>query len=141
LAGFFGSSHDAQISFRCGRRYSHIVVPRFVSSRRRAGGAADRSREGRARQNFNNDWSGLDALPGIKWAPLPPQSLQNCLPDGGCFARQGAARYGDHGMNVIASGARTFVTNIYFRSTARALGETNVLDALKQAGFAPELAR
>jgi hypothetical protein len=23
-------------------------------------------------KNFNTDWSGLDALPGIKWAPLPP---------------------------------------------------------------------
>jgi hypothetical protein len=92
-------------------------------------------------KNFNTDWGGLDALPGIKWAPLPPTSLQNCLPDGGCFARQGVARFGDHGLNVIASGARTFVTNIYFRSTARAMGETNVLDALKQAGFAPELAR
>jgi hypothetical protein len=92
-------------------------------------------------KNFNTDWSGLDALPGIKWAPLPPQSLQNCLPDGGCYARQGAAKFGDHNLNVIASGARTFVTNIYFRSTARAMGETNVLDALKQAGFAPELAR
>jgi hypothetical protein len=68
-------------------------------------------------------------------------SLQNCLPDGGCFARQGVAKFGDHSLSVIASGARTIVTNIYFRSTARAMGETNVLDALKQAGFAPELAR
>ena len=32
-------------------------------------------------KNFNTDWSGLDALPGIKWAPLPQTSLQNCLPD------------------------------------------------------------
>ena len=92
-------------------------------------------------KNFNTDWSGLDALPGIKWAPLPPTSLQNCLPDGGCFARQGVAKYGDHSLTVIASGARTFVTNIYFRSTARTIGETTVLDALKQAGFASELAR
>jgi hypothetical protein len=92
-------------------------------------------------KNFNTDWSGLDALSGIKWVPLPPTSLQNCLPDGGCFARQGAAKFGDHSLTVIASGARTFVTNIYFRSTARAMGETNVLDALKQAGFASELAR
>src|SRR5215510_1531605 len=87
------------------------------------------------------NWSGLEALPGIKWAPLPQTSLQNCLPDGGCFARQGVAKFGDHSFTVIASGARTFVTNIYFRSNARAMGETNVLDALKQAGFAPELAR
>ena len=27
-------------------------------------------------KNFITDWSGLDALPGIKWAPLPPTSLQ-----------------------------------------------------------------
>lgn len=80
-------------------------------------------------------------LPGIKWAAPLPASLQNCLPDGGCFARQGMARFGDHSLDVIAGGARTFVTNIYFRSTARAMGETNVLDALKQAGFTPELAR
>jgi hypothetical protein len=40
------------------------------------------------------DWSGLDALPGIKWAPLPPRSLQNCLTDGGCFARQGVVKFG-----------------------------------------------
>lgn len=40
-------------------------------------------------KNFNTDWSGLDTLPGIKWAPLPPANLQNCLPDGGCYARQG----------------------------------------------------
>jgi len=24
-------------------------------------------------KNFNTDWSGLDTLPGIKWAPLPPR--------------------------------------------------------------------
>jgi hypothetical protein len=45
-------------------------------------------------KNFNTDWSGLDALPGIKWAPLPPRSLQNCLPEGGYFsaARRGQVR-------------------------------------------------
>ena len=40
-------------------------------------------------KNFDTDWSGLEALPGIKWAPLPPTSLQNCLLDGGGYARQG----------------------------------------------------
>ena len=43
---------------------------------------------------FNTDGSGLDALPGIRWAPLPPSSLQNCLPDAGCFARQGVVKFG-----------------------------------------------
>jgi hypothetical protein len=92
-------------------------------------------------KNFNTDWSGLDALPGIKWAALPQTSLQNCLPDGGGFGRQGVAKFGDHSLTVLARGARTFVTNIYFRSNARAMGETKVLDVLKQAGFASELAR
>ena len=45
-------------------------------------------------KNFNTGWSGLEALPGIKWAPLPPTSLQNCLPDAGCFARQGVVKFG-----------------------------------------------
>ena len=40
-------------------------------------------------KSFNNDWQGLDQLTGIMWAPLPPTMLQNCMPDGGCFARQG----------------------------------------------------
>lgn len=30
-------------------------------------------------KNFNTDWSGLDALPGIKWAPLPPTSLRSAV--------------------------------------------------------------
>jgi hypothetical protein len=38
-------------------------------------------------KSYNTDWSGLEKLPGIKWAPLPPTSLQNCMPDGGCFTR------------------------------------------------------
>jgi hypothetical protein len=83
-------------------------------------------------KSFSTDWSGLDALPEIKWAPLPPVSLQNCLPDGGCFTRQGVAAFGDRSLMVIASGARTVVTNIYFRGNARPMGETVVLDALKQ---------
>ena len=40
-------------------------------------------------KNFDTDWSGLEALPGIKWTPLPPTSLQNCLLDGGGYARHG----------------------------------------------------
>jgi hypothetical protein len=29
------------------------------------------------------DWEGIEKLPGLKWAPLPPTMLQN----GGCFTR------------------------------------------------------
>lgn len=92
-------------------------------------------------KGFNTDWSGVEALPGIRWAPLPPVSLQNCLPDGGCFTRQGAATFGERNFLVIASGARTFVTNLYFRGKAGFIGEAVVLDALKRAGWSPELAR
>ena len=38
-------------------------------------------------KSFNTDSQGLEQLPGIKWAPLPPTALQNCMPDGGCFAK------------------------------------------------------
>ncbi len=92
-------------------------------------------------KSFNTDWSGLEKLPGIKWAPLPPTSLQNCLPDGGCFTRQGTATFGDRNLMVIASGARSFVTNLYFRGKDAPMGEEVVLGALKRAGLMAELAR
>lgn len=86
-------------------------------------------------------WDGIEKLPNIKWAPLPPTALKNCLPDGGCFARQGAATVGDRSFTVAATGARTMVFTLYFRNTTAPLGEQAVVTALKQAGFAPELAR
>ena len=42
-------------------------------------------------KNFDTDWQGLEKLTKIRWAPLPPNMLQNCLPDGGCFTRTGTA--------------------------------------------------
>lgn len=92
-------------------------------------------------KNFDTDWPGLDRLPGIIWAPLPPTMLQNCLPDGGCFARQGSMFIGGRKLAVVASGARTIVSHIYFRNAATPIGETAVLTALKQGGFTAELAR
>lgn len=87
------------------------------------------------------DWNGLDGLPGSRWAPLPPTSLQNCLPDGGCFARQGSAMLGGRSVAMVASGARTMVMHLYFRNSAAPLGEAAVVAALAQAGFTTELAR
>jgi hypothetical protein len=87
------------------------------------------------------DWSGLDRLPGIRWAALPPTALRNCLPDGGCFTRQGTASVGGRTMTVMATGARTMVINIFFRNTGTAIGEAAVVAALKQAGLGAELAR
>lgn len=88
-----------------------------------------------------SDWASLERLPGIRWAPLPPTALQNCLPDGGCFTRQGTATLGGRSLTVMATGARTMVLNIFLRNTGAPLGEAPVVAALKQAGLGAELAR
>jgi hypothetical protein len=67
--------------------------------------------------------------------------LTNCLPDGGCFTRQGTLVLGDRKFLVIASGARTIVSHIYFRNATAPIGEPAVVAALKQSGFAIELVR
>ena len=67
--------------------------------------------------------------------------LENCLPDGGCFTRQGTLATGGHNLLVIASGARSIVTHIYFRNPATPIGEAAVLASLKQTGFSADLAR
>jgi hypothetical protein len=63
-----------------------------------------------------SDWESLDRLPAIRWAALPPTALRNCLPDGGCFTRQGTAAVGGRNLTVIATGARTMVLNIFLRN-------------------------
>jgi len=87
------------------------------------------------------DWRGIEKLPSIKWGPLPPKMLQHCLPDGGCFTRQGTAAVGGRNLVVMATGARTIVSNLYLRNGSAAFGEPAVLGALKAAGYVPELAR
>lgn len=86
-------------------------------------------------------WDALDALPGARWAALPPAALQNCLPDGGCFARQGALTVGGRNLTAVASGARTMVLHLYFRNTGAPLGESAALAALTAGGITPTLAR
>lgn len=87
------------------------------------------------------DWRGIEALPGIRWAALPPTMLQNCLPDGGCFTRQGAAALGGRNAVVMATGARTMVGNIYVRNGGAPLGEAAVVAALERVGFTVQLTR
>ena len=87
------------------------------------------------------DWTGVEKLPGIQWAPLPPTMLQNCLPDGGCFTRTGKAVIAGRNLAVLATGARTIVNSVYLRNAAAPFGEAAVLGALKQAGLSTELAR
>ncbi len=92
-------------------------------------------------KDFENDWLGVEKLPHLKWALLPPTMLQNCLPDGGCFTRTGAAAIGGRNLAVMATGARTIVSNIYFRNTTAPFGEAAVVAALKQAALSADLAR
>ena len=86
------------------------------------------------------DWDSLEKLPIIRWAPQVA-SLENCLPDGGCYTLQGAAVIGGSRMTVIATGARTMALTIYFRNTTKPLGEASVVAALKAAGLTADLAR
>ena len=86
-------------------------------------------------------WDAIERLPTIRWAALPPTSLQNCLPDGGCFVRQGTATVGGRTLAVVATGARTMVLNLYFRNGGAAFGESAVVAALKEASLSPALAR
>ncbi len=86
-------------------------------------------------------WTAIEALPGIRWAALPPTSLTNCAPDGGCFARQGAANIAGRPIAVIATGARTMVFNLYLRNGGTPFGEEALLMALTQAGVTTTLVR
>jgi hypothetical protein len=92
-------------------------------------------------KSFVNDWAGVEKLPGIKWAALPPAELKNCLPEGGCYTRQGTASIGGRNMLVIATGARSIVSHLFVRNPAAPLGEAMVVAALKKSGLTTELAR
>jgi hypothetical protein len=85
-------------------------------------------------------WEGIEKLPHIRWAS-PTTSLEHCLPDGGCYARQGTAVLGGRKVTVMATGARTMAVHIYFRNPGAALGEAKVVAALKEAGLGAGLAR
>jgi hypothetical protein len=87
------------------------------------------------------DWDGLESLPGTQWAALPPRSLTNCLPDGGCFTRQGTVTLGGSAVTIVASGARTMVLNLYVRNAGTPFGEAAVVAALKKADPSSELVR
>ena len=73
-------------------------------------------------RDLENSWEGLEKLPLITWAPLPPTSLKNCLPDLGCYTREGRLAIGGGTMTVVATGARTIVTNLYIRNAGGAAG-------------------
>ncbi len=89
----------------------------------------------------STDWDGLDALPGFRWAPLPPTSLTNCLANGDCFARQGAAVIGGRQLQVLATGARTIVGTLLLRSQGAPMGAPAILASLTASGVTTAVAR
>lgn len=89
----------------------------------------------------STDWDGLESLPGIRWAPLPAQSLKECLPDGGCYTRVGQASVEGRTLNLMATGARTIVSNLYIRNAGAAIGGDALLAALEARGVSSALAR
>ncbi|MEO8051580.1 MAG: hypothetical protein ABI833_14265 [Acidobacteriota bacterium] len=92
-------------------------------------------------RGFVTDWQGVEKLPGVRWAPLPPTELQTCLPDGGCYARQGVAVVAGRNIAVVASGARTIVTNLFLRNMTAPFGESAIVTALQGAAVTAELVR
>jgi hypothetical protein len=91
-------------------------------------------------KDFVPDWDGLKRLPGVTWAPQVT-SLENCLPDGGCYTLQGRATIAGRNLTVVATGARTIVSYVYLRNGSAPFGEARLLQALEQAELAPGLAR
>ena len=87
------------------------------------------------------DWSGLESLPGTRWAALPPTMLKVCAPDGGCFSRLGTGLLGARTLPLMVTGARTMVLNIYVRNNSAPFGEPVVVAALKKLDPASELVR
>ncbi len=85
-------------------------------------------------------WEATDKLPLVKWA-AGVTSLQNCLPDGGCFVRQGTATVGGRTITVVATGARSFVLFVYLRNGGAAVGEAAMVGALGAASLTTTLAR
>jgi hypothetical protein len=88
-----------------------------------------------------NDWGYLDSVKQVRWEPLPPNMLNDGLPDGAYFTRKGVMDADEGLVNVTATGVRTMVMNVYFRIHGAAMGEATALAALNRAGFALELTR
>ncbi|MBX3146659.1 MAG: hypothetical protein KF785_07770 [Gemmatimonadales bacterium] len=87
------------------------------------------------------DWRGIEGLSGVSWAPLPPTSLQNCLPNGDCYARQGTVTIDGARLAVVASGARTMVMTLFVRAASGGVGDSAMVLGLREAGIAAALAR
>jgi hypothetical protein len=86
-------------------------------------------------------WSDLDNVSRIRWDALPPTMLEESLPDGAMFTRNGTATIDGRRFSVIATGPRTTVTHVYFRTEGAPLGASAVVNALRRQDFTLELVR
>jgi hypothetical protein len=87
------------------------------------------------------DWREIEKVKPIHWDPLPPAMHDDALLDGNYFSRNGVIDASGRRVSVMATGARTFVTNFYFRNQGTPLGETALLAAFERAGYTLELVR
>lgn len=94
-----------------------------------------------APQGSYYDWLFIERAPGVKWAPLPPDSLDKPLSDGHYFRRNGTIALGAAPMKIMAAGARTMIFNHYFKNEGQALGEAQVVAALRASGLTVTTAR
>jgi hypothetical protein len=81
------------------------------------------------------DWRTLEAAPSVTWAALPPEMLDKPMSNGEYFRRSGTISLSGQTVKVLAGGARTMVTNLYFRNDGPPIGEVTLLLALRDAGF------
>lgn len=81
------------------------------------------------------DWRTLEAVPSVTWAALPPEMLEKPMSNGEYFRRSGTIALAGQSLKVLAGGARTMVTNLYFRNDGPPIGEATLLSTLRDAGF------
>lgn len=87
------------------------------------------------------DWGDLESVSTVRWQPLPPNMLDDGLPDGSYFTRRGLAQIDGRPVGIVATGARTMVTNLYFRNVGAPIGDGAVIAPLERLGIQAELLR
>ena len=87
------------------------------------------------------DWRRLEAVPSVTWAALPPEMLDKPMSNGEYFRRSGTISLSGQTVKVLAGGARSMVTNLYFRNDGPPIGEVTLLSTLRDAGFQVAQAR
>jgi len=87
------------------------------------------------------DWNDLESVTTVRWQPLPPNMLDDGLPDGSYFTRRGIAQLDGRPVGVVATGARTMVMNLYFRNVGAPIGDGAVIAPLDRLGIHAELLR